>query len=52
MAGLREATPLAVRGIRRTPTARMHVKRTRGERYGLIDYQTMSWALAGVPGTT
>jgi enoyl-CoA hydratase/carnithine racemase len=29
--------------------ARMHVKRMLNERYGLIDYQTMFWALAESP---
>ena len=44
---LRDAALLAVREILQTPPmARMHVKRMLNERYGLIDYQTMFWALA------
>ncbi len=40
----------AVREILQTPPmARMHVKRMLNERYGLIDYQTMFWALAESP---
>ena len=31
------------------PDARTHVKRMLNERYGLIDYQTMFWALAESP---
>jgi enoyl-CoA hydratase len=43
---LREAALEAVREILQTPPmARMHVKRMLNERYGLIDYQTMFWAL-------
>jgi enoyl-CoA hydratase len=45
-AQLREAAVAAVREILLTPPmARMHVKRMLNERYGLIDYQTMFWAL-------
>ena len=44
---LRESTLEAVREILLTPPmARMHVKRMLNERYGLVDYQTMFWALA------
>src|SRR5579871_6435494 len=44
---LHEAALEAVREILLTPPmARMHVKRMLNERYGLIDYQTMFWALA------
>jgi enoyl-CoA hydratase/carnithine racemase len=40
----------AVREILQTPPmARMHVKRMLNERYGLIDYQTMFWALEESP---
>ncbi len=47
---LREAALLAVREILQTaPQARMHVKRMLNERYGLIDYQTMNWALQESP---
>jgi enoyl-CoA hydratase/carnithine racemase len=47
---LREAALAAVREILLTPPmARMHVKRMLNERYGLIDYQTMFWALADSP---
>jgi enoyl-CoA hydratase/carnithine racemase len=47
---LREAALQAVREILQTPPmARMHVKRMLNERYGLIDYQTMFWALADSP---
>ena len=47
---LREAALEAVREILLTPPmARMHVKRMLNERYGLIDYQTMFWALAESP---
>src|SRR5580658_10188015 len=47
---LRDAALLAVREILQTPPmARMHVKRMLNERYGLIDYQTMFWALAESP---
>jgi enoyl-CoA hydratase len=43
---LKEAALTAVREILQTPPmARMHVKRMLNERYGLIDYQTMFWAL-------
>ncbi len=43
---LKEAALQAVREILQTPPmARMHVKRMLNERYGLIDYQTMFWAL-------
>ncbi len=43
---LREAALQAVREILQTPpTARMHLKRMLNDRYGLIDYQTMFWAL-------
>jgi enoyl-CoA hydratase/carnithine racemase len=43
---LRDAAVEAVRQILRTPPdARVHVKRMLNERYGLIDYQTMFWAL-------
>ena len=37
------------RSCRPPPMARMHVKRMLNERYGLIDYQTMFWALGRVP---
>jgi enoyl-CoA hydratase len=43
---LRDAAGGAAREILRTPPmARMHVKRMLNDRYGLIDYQTMFWAL-------
>ena len=43
---LREAALQAVGEILQTPPlARTHVKRMLNERYGLIDYQTMFWAL-------
>ena len=43
---LRDAAIEAVREILRTPPdARLHVKRMLNERYGLVDYQTMFWAL-------
>ncbi len=43
---LRQAAMEAVREILQTPPmARTHVKRMLNERYGLIDYQTMFWAL-------
>jgi enoyl-CoA hydratase/carnithine racemase len=43
---LRAAALEAVREILQTPPmARTHVKRMLNERYGLIDYQTMFWAL-------
>ncbi len=44
---LREAAVEAARQVLRTaPMARAQVKRMLNERYGLIDYQTMFWALA------
>jgi enoyl-CoA hydratase len=44
---LRQSALEAVREILLTPPmARMHVKRMLNERYGLVDYQTMFWALA------
>jgi enoyl-CoA hydratase len=44
---LRDAARQAVGEILQTPPmARMQVKRMLNERYGLIDYQTMFWALA------
>jgi enoyl-CoA hydratase/carnithine racemase len=47
---LREATLEAVREILQTPPmARMHTKRMLNDRYGLIDYQTMFWALEESP---
>ena len=47
---LRDAALQAVKEILQTPPmARMHVKRMLNERYGLIDYQTMFWALAESP---
>ena len=47
---LRDAALQAVREILQTPPmARMQVKRMLNERYGLIDYQTMFWALAESP---
>jgi enoyl-CoA hydratase len=43
---LRAAAMEAVRDILQTPpTARLHTKRMLNDRYGLIDYQTMFWAL-------
>jgi enoyl-CoA hydratase/carnithine racemase len=43
---LRPAAEEAARQILRTaPSARAHVKRMLNERYGIIDYQTMFWAL-------
>ncbi len=43
---LHDAAREAVREILQTPPmARTHVKRMLNERYGLIDYQTMFWAL-------
>jgi enoyl-CoA hydratase/carnithine racemase len=43
---LRDAAKEAVREILQSPPiARMHVKRMLNERYGLIDYQTMFWAI-------
>jgi enoyl-CoA hydratase/carnithine racemase len=47
---LRDAALAAAREVLRTPPmARMHVKRMLNERYGLIDYQTMFWALEESP---
>ncbi|MGH8994710.1 MAG: enoyl-CoA hydratase/isomerase family protein [Acidimicrobiales bacterium] len=47
---LREAAQQAVREILQTPpNARMHTKRMLNERYGLIDYQTMFWAIEESP---
>ncbi len=47
---LRDAAVAAVREILQTPPmARMHVKRMINERYGLIDYETMFWALDESP---
>jgi enoyl-CoA hydratase/carnithine racemase len=47
---LLDAARQAVGEILQTPPmARMHVKRMLNERYGLIDYQTMFWALAESP---
>ena len=47
---LRDAALTAAREILRTPPmARMHVKRMLNERYGLVDYQTMFWALDESP---
>src|SRR5271156_5772638 len=47
---LRAAALQATREILQTPPmARMHVKRMLNERYGLIDYQTMFWALDESP---
>ncbi len=44
---LREAAREAARQVLRTaPAARAQVKRMLNERYGIIDYQTMFWALA------
>jgi enoyl-CoA hydratase/carnithine racemase len=43
---LRAAAVEAAHQVLRTaPAARMHVKRMLNERYGLVDYQTMFWAL-------
>ncbi|MCK9930845.1 enoyl-CoA hydratase/isomerase family protein [Frankia sp. Mgl5] len=43
---LRDAAVRAVGEILQTaPAARLHVKRMLNERYGLIDYQTMFWAM-------
>ena len=39
------ATEAAQQVLRTAPAARMHVKRMLNERYGLVDYQTMFWAL-------
>jgi enoyl-CoA hydratase/carnithine racemase len=45
-ADLRAAALEAARQVLQTaPDARLHVKRMLNERYGLIDYQTMFWAL-------
>jgi enoyl-CoA hydratase/carnithine racemase len=47
---LRDAAMQAVREILQTPPmARTHVKRMLNDRYGLIDYQTMFWALDESP---
>jgi enoyl-CoA hydratase/carnithine racemase len=47
---LREAAVQAVTEILQTPPmARMHTKRMLNDRYGLIDYQTMFWALEESP---
>jgi len=47
---LRDAALDAAKEILQTPPmARMHVKRMLNERYGLIDYQTMFWALDESP---
>jgi enoyl-CoA hydratase/carnithine racemase len=47
---LRDAAVAAAREVLATPPmARMHVKRMLNERYGLIDYQTMFWALEESP---
>jgi enoyl-CoA hydratase len=47
---LRDAALEAAKEILQTPPmARMHVKRMLNERYGLIDYQTMFWALEESP---
>jgi enoyl-CoA hydratase/carnithine racemase len=47
---LRAAALEAARQVLRTaPAARAQVKRMLNERYGLIDYQTMFWALAHSP---
>ena len=47
---LAEPAVAAVREILQTPPmARMHVKRMINERYGLIDYETMFWALDESP---
>ncbi|ABW15600.1 enoyl-CoA hydratase/isomerase family protein [Frankia sp. Mgl5] len=47
---LREAAVQAAGEILQTaPAARMHVKRMLNERYGLIDYQTMFWAMQQSP---
>ncbi|WP_306320084.1 MULTISPECIES: enoyl-CoA hydratase/isomerase family protein [unclassified Streptomyces] len=49
-ASLREAAVAAAREVLRTPPmARMHVKRMLNERYGVIDQQTMFWALDESP---
>jgi enoyl-CoA hydratase/carnithine racemase len=47
---LRDAALEATKEILQTPPmARMHVKRMLNERYGLIDYQTMFWAIEESP---
>jgi enoyl-CoA hydratase/carnithine racemase len=47
---LRAAAVEAAHQVLRTaPAARMHVKRMLNERYGLIDQQTMNWALEESP---
>ncbi|MGF7237108.1 MAG: enoyl-CoA hydratase/isomerase family protein [Frankia sp.] len=47
---LRDAAVKAVGEIVQTaPAARLHVKRMLNERYGLIDYQTMFWAMHQSP---
>jgi enoyl-CoA hydratase/carnithine racemase len=47
---LRNAALEATKEILQTPPmARMHVKRMLNERYGLIDYQTMFWAIEESP---
>ncbi|WP_405864306.1 enoyl-CoA hydratase/isomerase family protein [Streptomyces sp. NBC_00005] len=47
---LRAAALQAAREVLRTaPTARMHVKRMLNERYGVVDHQTMFWALEESP---
>ncbi len=47
---LRDAALEAAKEILQTPPmARMHVKRMLNERYGLIDYETMFWALDESP---
>ncbi|MEX5636252.1 enoyl-CoA hydratase/isomerase family protein [Parafrankia sp. FMc2] len=47
---LRDAALAAAGEILQTaPQARMHVKRMLNERYGLIDFQTMTWALQTSP---
>jgi enoyl-CoA hydratase/carnithine racemase len=47
---LQQAALQAAREILQTPPmARTHVKRMLNERYGLIDYQTMFWALEESP---
>ncbi|MCK9903664.1 hypothetical protein CC117_17310 [Parafrankia colletiae] len=46
----RDAAVVAAGEILQTaPQARMHVKRMLNERYGLIDFQTMTWALQTSP---
>ena len=47
---LRDAAVQAARQVLRTaPAARAQVKRMLNERYGLVDYETMFWALAHSP---